>query len=252
MMTKDTLHNRFVTFKPLGLFGNQMFQIATTVGYAKKHGIDYKLPKWISSDGFDLSQIFKGPFGTANESEAVEYTYYDMHYTEIPTINKNIKLHGYFQNEKYFKDAEEDLREIFKPHEEISYVEDICSIHVRRGDYLKYPLIHTNISMDYYRNAIEMMKSKGYQKFMIFSDDIEWCKQNFIGEEYSFSEGQKNYQDLIKMSSCGSHIIANSSFSWWGAWLGCNPDKIVIAPSNWFGPKGPSNYEIIPTNWIKL
>jgi hypothetical protein len=96
------------------------------------------------------------------------------------------------------------------------------------------------------------MKSKGYEKFMVFSDDIDWCKQNFIGDEYIFSEGQKNYQDLIMMSGCQSHIIANSSFSWWGAWLGNNSQKSIIAPSNWFGPKGPSNYEIIPTNWITL
>jgi hypothetical protein len=106
--------------------------------------------------------------------------------------------------------------------------------------------------MDYYRKAIEIMKSKGYEKFMVFSDDIDWCKHNFIGDEYIFSEGQKNYQDLIMMSGCQSHIIAISSFSWWGDWIGNNSQKSIIAPSNWFGPKGPSNYEIIPTNWITL
>jgi hypothetical protein len=251
-MTKDILHNRFVTFKPLGLFGNQMFQIATTVGYAKIHGINYKLPVWINSDGFDLSSVFKGPFGTISDLNNIkQYEYFDMHYTEIPKFSENLVLHGYFQNEKYFKIAEEELKEIFKPNYDIKFP-NTCSIHVRRGDYLKHPLIHTNISMDYYRKAIEIMKSKGYEKFMVFSDDIDWCKHNFIGDEYIFSEGQKNYQDLIMMSGCQSHIIANSSFSWWGAWLGNNSQKSIIAPSNWFGPKGPSNYEIIPTNWITL
>jgi len=252
-MTKVTHPNsdRFVTFKPLGLFGNQMFQIAATIGYAKKHGISYKLPKWINSDGYDLSHIFKGPFGTADQIETEEYKYYDMYYKEIPETRGNLTLHGYFQNEKYFEGAEEELREVFRTNFDISFA-DICSIHVRRGDYLKYPLIHTNIGMDYYRKAIEIMRSKGYEKFLVFSDDIDWCKQNFIGDEYSFSEGLKNYEDLIKMSACRSHIIANSSFSWWGARLGINPTRTVIAPKQWFGPEGPSTYEIIPENWIKI
>ena len=253
-MTKVThLNNdRFVTFKPLGLFGNQMFQIATTVGYAKMHGINYKLPAWTNYDGFDLSSIFNGPFGTLDQGHTEEYKYYDMYYKEIPSFQNNLTLHGYFQNEKYFKGAEEELREVFRTSFGISFIDNICSIHVRRGDYLKYPLIHTNIEMDYYRKAVEIMRSKGYEKFMVFSDDIDWCKQNFIGDEYSFSEGQNNYTDLIRMSSCHSHIIANSSFSWWGAWLGRNPQKTVIAPKRWFGPNGPSHYEIIPDSWIKL
>ena len=254
MKTKGTLHNndRFVTFKPLGLFGNQMFQIAATIGYAKKHGIGYKLPRWINSDGYDLSHIFKGPFGTADKSETGEYKYYDMYYKEIPETHYSLTLHGYFQNEKYFEGAERELREVFRTNFGISFIHNICSIHVRRGDYLKYPLIHTNVGMEYYRKAVEIMRSKGYEKFMVFSDDIAWCKQNFIGGEYSFSEGQNNYTDLIWMSSCHSHIVANSSFSWWGAWLGRNSQKTVIAPNNWFGPKGPSPYEIIPDSWIKL
>jgi hypothetical protein len=228
-----------------------MFQIAATVGYAKKHGISYRLPKWFTTDGFDLSHIFKGPFGTADQTEAQEYKYYDMYYTEIPESKGNLRLDGYFQNEKYFKGAEEELRKIFSTDSGV-FFGNVCSIHVRRGDYLKYPLIHTNIGMDYYKKAIEIMRSRGYEKFMVFSDDIDWCKQNFIGDEYSFSEGHRNYQDLNMMSSCKSHIIANSSFSWWGAWLGGNPQKTIIAPEQWFGPEGPSNYEIVPENWIKL
>lgn len=256
-MTKAThLNNdRFVTFKPLGLFGNQMFQIAATIGYAKKHGISYKLPIWTNSDGsdLDLSSIFNGPFGTLDQVPTEEYKYYDMYYKEIPSFQGNLILHGYFQNEKYFEGAEEELREVFSVNSGVfKFIDSICSIHVRRGDYLKYPLIHTNLEIGYYRKAIEIMKSKGYEKFIVFSDDIDWCKQNFIGDEYSFSEGRKNYEDLIRMSACRSHIIANSSFSWWGARLGGNPDRTVIAPKQWFGPNGPSHYEIIPNNWIKL
>lgn len=255
-MTKDIHLNKFVTFKPLGLFGNQMFQIAATIGYAKKHGISYRLPKWFT-DGFDLSEIFKGPFGTVDQIETEEYRYYDMYYTEIPKSEGNLRLDGYFQNEKYFKGAEVEIFEIFRPKIESNFREwnvsgDVCSLHVRRGDYLKYPLIHTNLSKNYYEAAIEIMKSNGFSTFLIFSDDIEWCKQNFIGGEFIFSENRTNYQDLVLMSSCDSHIIANSSFSWWGAWLGKNPDKIVVAPDTWFGPEGPNPYEIVPEKWIKI
>ena len=232
MMMRDIHLNRIVTFKQLGrygLLGNQMFQIAATIGYAKKHNISYKLPRWLSSDGTDLSLIFKGPFEYSDISSLTtkDFSHLEMWYKDIPYCDQNLNLHGYFQNEKYFENIKTEIREIFSALIPTESLSGICSIHVRRGDYLKYPSIHTNIGMAYYKKAVDMMKEYGYSKFLIFSDDISWCKENFIGEEYLFSERRKNYDDLIMMSTCDSHIIANSSFSWWGAWLGKN-NKYVI------------------------
>ena len=91
------------------------------------------------------------------------------------------------------------------------------------------------------------------ENFIIFSDDIKWCKNNFIGDKFTFIEGEKDYIDLWLMSLCNHNIIANSSFSWWGAWLNQNPNKKVIAPINWFGPEKKLNpKDIYCKNWIKI
>jgi len=109
--------------------------------------------------------------------------------------------------------------------------------------------------MDYYRNAISYMKNKGVNIFYIFSDDIEWCKGHFSYiDEIIYVEGNINIKDLALMSICKNNIIANSSFSWWGAWLNKNDDKIVIAPSTWFGPskKGFITEDLYCEDWIKM
>lgn len=268
MRTKATLHNNsFITFKKLGLYGklaNQLFQVAAVVSYAKRHDIDYFLPEWSNgwTGGRDMTKIFKGPF---NVDDRVLYTSTEdfkeesMMYSDIPRSHR-LSLVGYFQSERYF---EEDLiREMFsiEPRVEAEIVkkndgtfEGRCSIHVRRQDYLNYPNVHPFLGIDYYERAVTLMKERGYESFLIFSDDLGWCRDHFIGDEYAFSDKNKhNYEDLVLMSLCSSHIIANSTFSWWGAWLNRNPDKVVIAPRTWFGHGGPQEYEIIPKEWIQI
>lgn len=268
MRTKATLHNNsFITFKKLGLYGklaNQLFQVAAVVSYAKRHGIDYFLPEWSNgwTGGLDMTQIFKGPFNVDDRvlfTNTEDFREESMMYSDIPRSNR-LSLVGYFQSERYF---EEDLiREMFsiEPGVEAEIIEKNagtfegrCSIHVRRQDYLNYPNIHPFLGVDYYNKTVALMKEKGYENFLIFSDDLGWCRDHFIGEEYSFSDkNTHNYEDLVLMSLCSSHIIANSTFSWWGAWLSRNPNKTVIAPSIWFGPNGPQEHEIIPKTWIQI
>jgi hypothetical protein len=133
------------------------------------------------------------------------------------------------------------------------------SIHIRRGDFSKKAetnLYHGILSSDYYKQAIEIISSKiNSPKFYIFSDDINWAKENLIVPEAVYASGQiskTHFEDLYLMSQCHHNIIANSSFSWWGAWLNDNPEKIVIAPKNWFN-KGPKDtQDIIPGDWIKI
>jgi hypothetical protein len=155
-------------------------------------------------------------------------------------------LVGYYQSEKYFKHNENKIRELFECDEIIKEKifkkypilsnENTCSIHVRRGDYIKFSDHHVVQSLDYYMEAVTHFDDD--TNFLIFSDDINWCKENFnFINNKIFCENNEDYEDLYIMSFCGNNIMANSSFSWWASWLNSNPNKKVIAPKNWFGSK---------------
>ena len=179
---------------------------------------------------------------------------------------------GFWQTEKYFKEIAPELRKeltLNKPLSEYSrnILEKIrnsraISIHVRRADYVtdSYAnIVHGACSMDYYKSAIAYIrKRESSPSFFVFSDDYDWAVENFKSSEYPVScvknTAEKNYEDLILMSSCTHHIIANSSFSWWGAWLNPSKDKIVIAPAKWFNTQkiATDTRDIIPESWIKM
>jgi len=190
---------------------------------------------------------------------------------ETPIIKDDTGLNGYFQSEKYFKHIEDTIRSEFKFNEEVrkdceekmNSVRDsedtvVVSIHVRLGDYkvlehVYVPLVKT----PYYQQAIGYMNNEFGEniKFIIFSDEPEICKQMFQGENLIFAEGGSQLQDMCLMSLCDHNIIANSSFSWWGAWLNENENKKVIAPQEWFQPteKDPkSSKDLYCENWIVL
>ena len=158
---------------------------------------------------------------------------------------------GYFQTDRYFADIEEKVREAFvfrrleltpqtkKWEEQIRHCRAV-SVHIRRGDYLlpKHSHLYEGICDDaYYEKAIGLMKEKYPDaKFFFFSNDPEWVKQHYQGAEYLVVEGndeEAGYADMYLMSKCRHHIIANSSFSWWGAWLNPDKDKTVVAPKRW-------------------
>lgn len=226
-----------------GGLGNNLFKIATCLSLADQNDVECKLSSWryyifenldFRNDRIPIKNHHQEPF---------------FHYTEIE-YKENIDITGYFQSEKYFINNEELIRHSFIPKKEISdYLENkygrmlnsgtTCSIHVRRGDYLFNPN-YAVLDMSYYNEALDLMRKKGINKFIVFSDDINWCKINFNGDEFFFVEGENDFNDLFLMSMCDHHIIANSSFSWWGAWLNANKEKKVIAPKNWFT----SRYEL--------
>ncbi len=181
---------------------------------------------------------------------------------------ENIYLAGYWQSEKYFKAVETLIRKdvmLVKPltfkaqeFERIIKSKNSVSLHIRRGDYIANATVlevHGVCSLNYYQQSIELIKQRIEKPtFFVFSDDITWCKANLqIDSEVVFIENlQYNYEDLRLMSSCQHHIIANSSFSWWGAWLNPNPDKIVIAPKEWFATTERNYQDVIPETWIKI
>ena len=172
-------------------------------------------------------------------------------------------MKGYFQSSKYFSKYRDKILELFQlSSQEQKYVDDyfskvksefkeckqVVSLHVRRGDYLKLPDFHTNLTMEYYTKAIENFPSA---LFMVFSDDIEWCKENIkIPNVHYVSE--RDVIDLSLMSKCDSHILANSSFGWWGAYLNTKPDKKVVAPSRWFVKDDLDTRDLYEAGWIKI
>lgn len=174
---------------------------------------------------------------------------------------------GYWQSYKYLTLNEPILRnEITLKHFLRNGIADIIStiessqsisLHVRRGDYIS---IKDNFellgicSIKYYREAIQYFtRQHSNPKFFIFSDDFSWVKKKFIGPQYVYIEGNQPAQDMYLMALCKHNIIANSTFSWWAAWLNNNPDKIVIAPANWYkGKLNESTINLIPPGWVRI
>lgn len=189
---------------------------------------------------------------------------------EILKLPNNVHLDGYWQSEKYFRDVTDTIREEFKvkaaPDENNRRMADMIkdsqavSLHVRRGDYVTNPATgeyHGTCPLDYYQTAIEMVASKAKNPhFFVFSDDPAWVKENVKSQHpmtfVDFNGPDKAYEDMRLMSLCRHHIIANSSFSWWGAWLSKNPGKIVIAPSRWFNSQEIDTKDLIPKEWLRI
>jgi len=246
----------------VGLFGNKLFIVSTLIGLAKKHNDEVILPGFPT---WEYGHCFKHPLKTQQELPQIQHIYSEpfFHYAEIEYL-PNLDIRGYYQSEKYFKHAENLVRHYLEPRDEIVekikknypvvFNERCVSIHVRRGDYLNYPDIHQACGIEYYMNAMEEVKGL-VDKYVIFSDDIEWCKGTFVSEKNDvvFVENQSNFEDMFLMSNCQHNIIANSSFSWWGSWMNKNPDKKVVMPKIWFGPKGqPDWQDIYPEGIIKI
>jgi hypothetical protein len=193
---------------------------------------------------------------------------YFNYWGDINKLKENSYLEGYWQSEKYFIEYAENIRMDFTfklpfSNENAEIVKQISqvnavSLHVRRGDYVsnaKNAFIGV-CSLEYYRKAIECIKSQlDMPVFFVFSDDINWVKNNLVLDKtsvfVSHNKGSESYNDMRLMSLCKHNIIANSSFSWWGAWLNSNPQKIVIAPKQWFA-SGQDDRDLIPEAWIRV
>jgi hypothetical protein len=189
---------------------------------------------------------------------------------EILNLPDNTYLEGYWQSEKYFKDVEKIIRNelTFKiPPDPINkeFGDKILSVnsvslHIRRGDYVTDPITnetHGVCDIEYYQKAIgEIVKIVANPHFFVFSDDPEWAKSHIkidAPTEYvTHNDSSKNYEDIRLMSMCHHNIIANSSFSWWGAWLNSNPRKMVIAPKKWFRKPDINTEDLIPESWTLI
>lgn len=252
-----------ISFRPIGRLCNNIFQTAACIGYAKQHGYTWGIPPGRANNDNDpwlLSQFW--PNLPVTGAQGVRYQQHDpkdFNYKPIPRFDGNITLVGFFQSEKWFSNAKEEVKAAF-PLKHYPEYEGYVSIHVRRGDYVANANSFPPVGMDYLYDAeMKLSQLDGNRKRMsiVFSDDIQWCKENMKDwGDIEFNEDANEFTALSKMASCSHHIIANSTFSWWGAWLGHNPNKIVVSPSskNWFGPgfTGAEPTDLIPENWIQI
>jgi hypothetical protein len=258
-----------VSIRLQGGLGNQMFQIATAYAYGKRFNFKPKfnfescvtVHQGFPSQKYLDNLFFRLESLPSNEGNFTHYFKEQNHsFTPIPQYNNNVFLDGYFQSEKYFKDFKTEVKNIFKldkKHKiEINQFlktttnqNNLTAIHVRRGDYLKFPGIHDTCTLEYYIKAMDII---GGGDFIVISDDMDWCKDNIKGENIHYSPFTDELQDLLLISSCKNKIIANSSFSWWASYLS-EFDGITVAPKKWFGVSGPQEQsDIIPEEWIKI
>jgi len=275
-----------ITYSKVGHFGrlgNQLFQFASTYGIAKKQGHRVAFPLENAEqpsvenfkDGitravtFDIPKAFVLEEGLILPKKDIQTVHIVQepcfHFSEeLFTIPDDCDINGYYQSEKYFKHVEEELRkvltfkeEVYKKASEIySQVEySTVSVHIRRGDYLGLEQFHPVCLPEYYQEALSNFADDSYQ-FLIFSDDIPYC-QDLFGDQENILYINTNdaFVDLCLMSLCDHNIIANSSFSWWGAWLNSNKEKRVIAPKKWFGPAYANVHntkDLYCDKWIQL
>ena len=243
-----------------GGLGNQLFQWA----HARALSLKYNIPCYldihdVSGGGthrdFTLDVFPNLYYELANINSISNvivdnFNFSPITMTESEVKNSVIYLNGYWQTEKYFIEYADIIRNELRSNVKID-LGNSTSLHVRRTDYLKSNGFHPVQPIEYYEKAISLIGD--YERLLVFSDDIQWCKDNLKFDNMTFIEGYKDYEDIWTMSMCKNNIIVNSSFSWWGAWLNENPDKKVIAPLNWFGPQSNLNTsDIIPNEWIKI
>ncbi len=247
-----------------GGLGNQLFQIAATHALALRNN---------DISGFNLNNCHTPLQGNPsnkyrenilkNINEINHYTFKNIYfepkfsYNEIP-YSDDLVLQGYFQSELYFNDFKNEIIDLFSSELNNEYIDDylkqyslpVTSVHVRRGDYINNSTFHKPCSVKYYSDAMGLLNGSD---FIFISDDMDWVKENFKGKNIFYSPFKTDIDDLNLMVKCQNNIIANSSFSWWGAYLNKSENKKVIAPKEWFGQNGPKDIQdIIPKNWVKL
>jgi hypothetical protein len=189
---------------------------------------------------------------------------------DVLALPDNVCLFGYWMSEKYFSDAAEIIRREFhfrnppSPENEKWAARmretDSVAIHVRRGDYAQDPAVaasHGQADVAYYRRAGDLVRDRvPHPQFFVFSDDPDWARDNLLlgddVEYLSHNRGAASHEDLRLMSVADHNIIANSSFSWWAAWLNANPSKLVVAPAQWMKDPSFDTRDVLPTGWTAL
>lgn len=239
-----------------GRLGNFLFQVAATIGYAMRHGLEYSVPSTTDDPKWSpvyLPHLINPDFDASlPEVRVVErgHAYQEIPFKEA-WREKNIVLDGYWQSEKYFAEHRAVVLDAFaypwtlKP--------GTVSVHVRRGDYVKLAHKHPPLPPEWYNAAMALFPGA---KFEFYSDDIPYCRQHWgQRKDCSFSDGRKEEADLAAMSGCEHQICSASTFAWWGGWLNRNSDKRIVMPKRWFTEaedKKCDTRDIVPASWERI
>jgi hypothetical protein len=269
-----------------GGLGNQMFQAAFGIARSERKQEQLFLHPYHLGKGshrpYALS-VFNYPFQLLRNEDIDDAITYDEESFAFDEEAECQPSHTYFignwQSEKYFSSHANQIRALFTLHKFLTPATQqwlyrikinqptTCAIHVRRTDYLNVKHYHGMMDMEWYKNAIDYVKVRsGVVRFFVFSDDPTWCRNTFVGDEFRVVDANgvgsgaagpsTEHEDLFLMAQCTHAIIPNSSFGWWGAWLGQDDTRMVVAPKNWFTPGGPaSNFgtkDLIPERWTRL
>lgn len=251
----------FISTKLTGRLGNNVFQIMTCLAHAWRNGVEYKIPALTKSKYTRINPFNKFPLLKPEDEAKIEVEYHDhgWHYKPIPFENKNMRIAGYYQNINYFDEYRKELIEAFNlPKEKI----DAVCVHVRRGDYARYPTKWPILNGEYYHNAYYDIADKAYCNgrdmeeeipFHVFSDeDVRQDKSFYLADEFFI--GGDPLEEWLRMTQYKYFIIANSTFSWTAAYLSGSDNVIAPHHTKWYGKDNQHIFtgELIPKQWTEI
>ncbi len=237
-----------------GRLGNALFQWASIIGLSEHYSQRYVLPMWKYSETFSI----KFNFGIIRDKciDVKERNFHhDLNQFNSIRGSRNFNIVGYLQSEKYFgkeklkfKSPTPMTNELALKHF-IGVNKETIGIHVRRGDYVGHPYYY-QLPVLYFLEALELIPDYWNKRIMVFSDDLTWCRKYFP-KNFEFMDGNSEIQDLYLLSLCDYHILSNSTFGWWGAYL--SESKKVIRPKHYFAGEGLKNdtIDFWPKNWVE-
>ena len=260
------LTNNYITCRLQGRTGNIMFQIANGFVKSLEYNRQFVVPAKESSTGHlerGLFRKFDFHIDKIPEPSVSKHFWGPFHFGNIdqPENDRPTAYCGWYQSEKFFGNYKEVVKDAFSPTTEFIHRAKtefpflqksvVAAINVRRGDYLTQPRRHPVITLDYINEAIKLLPPHDYT--IILSDDFQWCRENIKGTNLIFPDKYVDQDAMWLLSLCDHFVISNSTFSWWGAYLSRNSNKVVVSPSTWFGPDvGEDPKDVWCDGWIKI
>lgn len=250
----------------MGGLGNQLFEAshALAQGWKTNREVVFLPHSWTPGQGRGTENYINNIFRNLKFVEKIENTTTihegPFEYSEVNPVEGNTAFQGYFQSTKNWFGYDEKIRGVFQPpidlvnelyekYPQLSHPNTL-SLHVRRSEYLQFPEIHPTISLEYIEESLKVIGD--YSTVFVFSDDHDFVKHNLNFSSVIFVDEPEDYLELWLMGLCQNHIISNSTFSWWGVFLNKNKNKKIVAPSRWFGPRGPEAKDIYEPYWITI
>jgi hypothetical protein len=257
--------DEFVTVTLQGGLGNQMFQIATAMAYGEKTNKKFIMNTNVSElIGLSTRKTYWNKIHIEHDDKIDTYNWKEIKeanfaFNELPMEPGNVKLTGYFQSARYFESQRDAIiRKFVQTPKNI--MKDTISVHIRRTDYIGLNF-YAELNKEYYQSAIQYIQSshaeisrcRDYFTLVVFSDDLDWVKKSGWFNEYKvqYCDVVGDFEQLIAMSQCEHHVMANSSYSWWAVYLG-NQTGITVAPKQWFLDTNINTNDLYLPNWIKM